>query len=74
MENIIGSLETLIQEKIDGDVDFQAELETLSDEDKLRLKNKQAFIVKAVVLHNNPDLDGIAAYWLALRHPKDVRI
>ena len=34
MENIIGSLETLIQEKIDGDVDFQAELETLSDEDK----------------------------------------
>ena len=34
MEDIIGSLETLIQEKIDGDVDFQAELETLSDEDK----------------------------------------
>jgi len=56
------------------DADIQRLVEgtafTLSDEDKLRLKNKQAFIVKAVVLHNNPDLDGIAAYWLALRHPK----
>lgn len=43
---------------------------TVTQSDSASLNSVIKFKVKEVVLHHHPDLDSIAAFWLAKKHPE----